>query len=342
MGAMAASIKDVAKRAGVSISTVSRILNSSANVDAAKERAVREAIAYYQYEPNQFGRGLVKQCTQMIGIYLYSGIALLDPIYNLELVRGIEEVLCQENYSLVLLTDKPGNTKPSFYRYIREKRIDGLVVSGLSSQIRHDPAFVQLIESEYPVTYVGKRFHENGMNVYAQFEEYHVDMVRKLYERGHRRIMIFFDQMHNHYMESICQEILKTMPGVRLKLRELDDEPDYFALRQEILAAVTADGFTAACCPTVRDAEKLMHTCTQLRISVPEQLSIIAVEHRLGEGIQSYPAISVVYVPAKAMGRAAAEQLIAVLRDDKEVKKHVEFSAEFIGRNSIAERSPEG
>ena len=66
---MTASIYDVAKRAGVSISTVSRILNNSANVSDKKVQAVKEAMEYYQYEPNQFGRGLVKQRSNMIGVY---------------------------------------------------------------------------------------------------------------------------------------------------------------------------------------------------------------------------------------------------------------------------------
>ena len=56
---MTASIYDVAKRAGVSISTVSRILNNSANVSDKKVQAVKEAMEYYQYEPNQFGSCLL-------------------------------------------------------------------------------------------------------------------------------------------------------------------------------------------------------------------------------------------------------------------------------------------
>ena len=66
---MTASIYDVAKRAGVSISTVSRIMNGSANVSEVKKAAVQEAMEFYQYEPNQFARGLVKQRSNLIGIY---------------------------------------------------------------------------------------------------------------------------------------------------------------------------------------------------------------------------------------------------------------------------------
>ena len=55
---MEASIRDVARRAGVSAATVSRILNGTAAVSEKKTQAVREAVEFYSYEPNQFARGL--------------------------------------------------------------------------------------------------------------------------------------------------------------------------------------------------------------------------------------------------------------------------------------------
>ena len=98
---MTASIYDVAKRAGVSISTVSRILNNSANVSDKKVQAVKEAMEYYQYEPNQFGRGLVKQRSNMIGVYtpFHSG-SVFESSYTLELLKGIERVLTRHNYGI--------------------------------------------------------------------------------------------------------------------------------------------------------------------------------------------------------------------------------------------------
>ena len=66
---MEPSIRDVARRAGVSAATVSRILNGTAAVSEKKAQAVREAVEYYSYEPNQFARGLKKQSSRMIGVY---------------------------------------------------------------------------------------------------------------------------------------------------------------------------------------------------------------------------------------------------------------------------------
>lgn len=71
---MSASIHDVAKRAGVSISTVSRVINHSAGVKESKTAAVLEAMEYYNYQPSQFGRGLVtRKLPDCRGIFSAAG-----------------------------------------------------------------------------------------------------------------------------------------------------------------------------------------------------------------------------------------------------------------------------
>lgn len=338
---MSASIKDVAKRAGVSISTVSRILNGSAKVDAAKEKAVREAIAFLQYEPNQFGRGLAKQRTEMIGVYFQTGDPILDSTYDLELIKGTAETLCRENYSLVMLMENPDSVgeKPAFYRYVREKRIDGLLLSGLSAQIRQDAAFAQLVESGYPVSYMGKRFHQKGMHVYAQFDQYHIDMLRLLYAQGHRRVILYYIPLHESDVDTIAEKARALFPGLTLFPAVLDQQrgshPD------QLKRYLEQEHCTAACCPGIADTERILSFCAELGVSVPRQLSIIAAEHRRGEGEGCYPAISAVYVPAREMGRFAAEQLIAAIRSQTQIPRSQEFAVEFIERDSVCQIDPE-
>ena len=151
---MTASIYDVAKRAGVSISTVSRILNNSANVSDKKVQAVQEAMEYYQYEPNQFGRGLVKQRSNMIGVYtpFHSG-SVFESSYTLELLKGIERVLTRHNYSMVLISESEEYSNrvkgsPRFMEYVRQRRIDGLLLSGLNGKSMDEEALKQILDEE--------------------------------------------------------------------------------------------------------------------------------------------------------------------------------------------------
>ncbi len=103
---MNASIHDVAKRAGVSIATVSRVVNNSAGVKESKVAAVKEALEYYDYQPSQFGRGLVTGTSKMIGVYSpLAGGSMFESGYMLECLRGIDNIIRESSYSLLLMNE---------------------------------------------------------------------------------------------------------------------------------------------------------------------------------------------------------------------------------------------
>lgn len=343
---MTASIYDVAKRAGVSISTVSRILNNSANVSEKKVRAVKEAMEYYQYEPNQFGRGLVKQRSNIIGVYFpfHSG-SVFESSYNLELLKGIERVLTRHNYSMVLISESEEYSNrvkgtPRFLEYVRQRRIDGLLLSGLNSKSMEEEAFQQILEEEYPVVYIGKRFHKKGINVYAQYESYRHQMIKTLYAYGHRKIILYFYSSHQNYLSAIVNRAKDEMEDLELAAIILPHMTD---IRQELTADmrkyVAGGGYTAICSPGIETTQIILSVCGELRLSVPETVSILSVEHKNGEGRQMFPQISAFYVPAKDMGSGAAELLLDMIEDRSPDEMSREYETRFFDRESIRQLS---
>ena len=338
---MAASIYDVAKRAGVSISTVSRILNNSANVNEKKAEAVREAMEYYQFVPNQFGRGLAKQQSEMVGVYFpYQPDSMFENAYTLELLKGIEKVLSACGYSMVLIGENLDYksrkaSEPKFLEFIRQKKIDGLILSGVSDEDQLKRIW-QCMDEDYPIVYVGRKFHERGMNVYAQLETYMVEMLQVLYEKGHRRILFYTSSLHRIYLDSILKRAKETMGDLNIFPVEGADQ-DY--PREMVLADlkeyVVKKGCTAICTSLMGTAQGILNSCTELKLSVPDQVSILAVEHRLEAGRLFYPQISAFYVPAQDMGQGAAELLVRHMekRELKETSR--EYITKFIERESI-------
>lgn len=343
---MTASIYDVAKRAGVSISTVSRILNNSANVSEKKVRAVREAMEFYQYEPNQFGRGLVKQRSNIIGVYFpfHSG-SMFESNYNLELLKGIERVLTRNNYSMVLINESEDYMNrvagaPRFLEYVRQRRIDGLLLSGLSSKSMAEEAFKQILNEEYPVVYIGKRFHEKGLNVYAQYESYMHQMIAALYDSGHRNILLYYYFNHQNYIDGIVKRAkeemaeLNVVPVILPHLTEIRQE-----LSADIRKYILGAGYTAICSPGMETTQIILSVCGELRISVPETVSILSVEHKNGDGRLLFPQISAFYVPAKDMGSGAAELLLHMIDDQPVEEMSREYETKFVSRESIRQLS---
>ncbi len=338
---MEASIRDVARRAGVSAATVSRILNGTAAVSEKKTQAVREAVEFYSYEPNQFARGLKKQSSRMIGVYFpTAGTSMFEGSYNLEMLKGIEKSLRYRDYSMVLISEteeywRRKKKTPKYLEYIRQKRIDGLLMSGLVNQARDDPAFRQIVE-EYPVVYIGKRVHKDGLNVYAQFEQYNVQLLRILYEQGHRKILFFISEMHRNHQEAIERQVREELPELELYSVSFQGFAD---AGRELLSLiekyVVAQGCTAVCARVIYEAQILLAACAQLQIKVPEQVSVISVEHSRNEGAVLYPRVSAMYVPAQAMGAGAAELLLDYIEGKEIAENSIEYEPEYIERDSI-------
>ena len=339
---MAASIYDVAKRAGVSISTVSRILNHSANVSDKKVAAVQEAMEYYQYEPNQFGRGLVKQKSNMVGVYfpVASG-SVFDSSYNLEVLKGIEKVLSYQNYSMVLIceTEDYGSrmtAAPKYMEYIKQKKIDGLILSGLTDKAVRDAVFQQIIEEDYPAVYIGKRLHQKGLNVYAQFEIYQIQMLKHLYQNGHRKVLFYIYVMHLRYLAVIQKQADEAMPDLKIYPCVLDD---YIHARdqlvQDVKRYVNEEGCTAIVSPGMETTHQILGVCAEMKLAVPEQVSIVSVEHRKGEGQLCYPPVSSFYVPAKDMGSGAVSLLLNKIHESDTEEVSIEYETKYIERESI-------
>lgn len=126
-----ASIREVAKLAGVSPATVSRVMNHTANVDEKKKQRVLEAIEKTKFEPNELARALFKQSLKVIGVIVPS---IENPFFN-EMARAIEQEAFDNGYR-ILLCDSKGNAKKERMNIhmLNQMKADGLIMMAQSEQ----------------------------------------------------------------------------------------------------------------------------------------------------------------------------------------------------------------
>lgn len=127
---MAVTIKDVAELAGVSKSTVSKVINDSPTISTATKEKVRKIMKELNFYPNHIARTLVQQSTYTIGVLmeLKKSYAFENP-YLYEILGGVEEIARQNGYLLTLSNiDSIINSKNALDKLIMEKRIDGLII----------------------------------------------------------------------------------------------------------------------------------------------------------------------------------------------------------------------
>ena len=119
-----ATIKDVAKLAGVSVATVSRVLNKEGNVLPQTKLRVQDAIQKLHYSPNLLGRNLRQGTTKKILVLLNT---ISNPFYS-QVVRGIEECAAKEHYTVMLcMTHGDPVLEQQSITLLQTKLVDGAV-----------------------------------------------------------------------------------------------------------------------------------------------------------------------------------------------------------------------
>lgn len=181
------TIYDIAKEAGVSASTVSRVVNKKSGVHPATKKKIEHLLEKYNYSPNETARGLVMQNNHMIGI-------LIEDIRNVSYTGGayaIEREFARLGYCCIILnTGTSAQAMAEYVRIMSQRRVDGLILVGSTFQI---PEVEEAISQYFPSTPV---IMTNGYldlpNVHGVLVDERAgveDMVKLLYARGHKNLV---------------------------------------------------------------------------------------------------------------------------------------------------------
>lgn len=182
-------IRDVAKAAGVSITTVSRALNGYSDVNEETRRKIVEISKKLNYVPNSNARSLVGKKNKTIAL-LMSGLAKSDESgIAFGTLSGMYHSSVENGCEFILLTTNVGQQKEmSYLQLCREKNIDGVVIEGLTLD---DPYYNELIESEIPCVVIDINLSsDNVCSLSINNEEAAYKVVNYLLDCGHRHIAL--------------------------------------------------------------------------------------------------------------------------------------------------------
>ena len=306
-----ATLGMVAASAGVSASTVSRILNGTAAVSAAKKRAVYEAIERLGFIPNPVARGLAGGRTLSVGVVTQ---ALDSPFYGGAL-RGIEDTLDAAGYSALFVSGQwDAREESRCIEVLRARRVDGIIV--LTGRLT-DTALRQLARA-LPVVVTGRRMQAANL-VALDFDNFEGARLatRHLVDLGHRRVaFITGDAKHPDAIErlrgyrSALQEsgiaydadlvepgLFHEESGMRAMERLLDRRVPFTAL------FAANDQMAIGACLTLH----------RRGLQVPADLSVIGFDD-LAMSRYCVPPLSTVQHPTYELGQLAAQAMLSLLR----------------------------
>ncbi len=182
---MTPTIEDVARRAGVSRQTVSRVINGRNWVSAEARERVLEAVRALGYRRNALAGGLRSGRTQTIGMLISN---ILNPLFAGE-ARGVQDVADAHGYQVILCnTDEDVRKEERLLRMLQEKQVDGAIVIPCHSN-NSRAALEELARTSVPLVLLNRRlpgFDCVAFDSYREGEQ----AVQHLIDRGHRRVAI--------------------------------------------------------------------------------------------------------------------------------------------------------
>ncbi len=340
---MAANIKDVAKQAGVSPSTVSRVIANSTRISEGTRQRVRTVMKELNYHPNAIARSLVKQSAQAIGLLIPSTIDQFfsNPFFP-EVLRGITQVAQNAGYDLFLSTALHGlNDIERLEHMVRGKQVDGVIL--LTARIS-DPLLVVLTENHIPAVLIGRPAVPTTISwVNNDNRQAAYDATNHLLRLGHKRIgfiggasdlVVTMDRLSG-YASALEDAGISFDP--RLVISEDFLEEGGYTGMMRLLAIPERPGAVIASDDVL--AFGAMRAAGELGYLIPDDLAIVGFND-IPLAKLSNPPLTTMNVHIFELGQQSAQMLLAQMKQpDADPRQHL-VSHDLVIRRSCGAWNP--
>ncbi len=332
-----ATLRDVAARAGVDVSTASKVLGGgNIRVAAATRRRIEAAARSLDYTPNAYAQGLRLRRRGAVAMAVRNTTNLVFP----EIVEGAEESAERRGTSLFLVRQPEGSHADRLLSVIRQGRMDGWI---FADEAPTEGFFEELASLRVPFVTLNRFGKGPGPHVCLDDEAGFRVQAEQIVARGHRRVA-FVEVLPESYISRLCRHsFLKRMSGLFLPVPPSHVVGGSFEGHdaERVASAVLAmrPRPTAVACASLQAASRLVEALAAQGVRVPEEIAVVGY-HDPPTALASRPPLSTVRMPSRAQGRIAVERLLDLVEGELggfegEV---VGDAPEFVARGSLIAR----
>jgi LacI family transcriptional regulator len=326
-----ATIKDVAKLAGVAVSTASYALNNVNKVSPATMKKVQEAARELNYMKNGFASDLKRTKTNTIALILRD---LSGPFYS-ELIKGVQEVTTANGYDLIACSSV-GGAQSTAAKFLKEKRVDGAII--LAHNITND-IILESAREGFPIVVLDRKI--NHKFVYqVEVDNFHGGYAATEYliNKGYREVGYVSGPMNSHdnqmrfdgYMAALKEHGIQYQNKWKLS-GDFTREGGYRATKMLIAQRQLPEAIFYA-----NDEMAIggLQAFKENKISVPDDISIIGYDDiQMAEYVN--PPLTTVRQPKYEVGALAVHVVFQALAKEDTVENYYNLSTEIVERKSV-------
>jgi len=329
------TLEDIAEQAGVSRSTVSRVVNEQPNVRESVRRRVLKVIQNTGYHPNAAARTLASQRSWTIGLVVPRSVSsfFTDPYFP-HLTQGIAQACNNYNYTLALfLIGTKEDEEKTFPRVSRKGLLDGII---LQSGQMGDPLFDRLVNTNMPLVIAGRPYHTNGVS-YIDVDNVHsaYTAVRHLISLKYKRIGMITGQAksivtvdrRDGYLKALAEAGYPTDDRL-IEEGDFTETSGYLAMQR--LLPTKPDAVFALSDIMAIGA---IHAVKDAGLRVPEDIAFVGFDDLPMAAIASY-GLSTIRQPVIQFGSKAVEMLIDLIEHGVKPARRMIMDTELVVRET--------
>ncbi len=308
------TLEMVAKEAGVSIATASRILNGTAQVSAERRTAVEKAIAKFKFRPNPAARGLAMGRSTTIGVITQ---AIDSPFYG-EGLRGIEHYLQQHGYAALFMS---GNwNEEDEARCVREllaRRVDGIIMFSGRSKDSELAAYAKKV----PLVLGGRSLKAAGvLSLPIEDRQGAMLATKHLIELGHRRIAFIAGILRHPDAEERLAGYRRALADAGIvydpKIVVPGDFHEEGGVDATLRLIASRAAFTALFCVNDQTAYGACLALHRSGLNVPRDVSVVGFDD-LHSSSYRVPPLTSVRQSVRTLGERCAEAMLRLLKNER-------------------------
>ncbi|CCQ96497.1 Transcriptional regulator, LacI family [[Clostridium] ultunense Esp] len=335
-----ASIRDIAKRAGVSVSTVSRTLNNYSDVSKETREKILRIARELNYFPNAVAKSLVQKKTYTIGIFFGNKVnSGFDHPFFLDVISAVREVVGNAGYDLLIFTNK-NKERATYTTLCRERSVDGVVLLLTGEGKKKTETLTELQESDIPCVAIDIPM-EGRVCTYVESDNYHgsKEAMSHLFDLGHERIAFIggdeisktsFDRLRG-YQDALMERKIGFNPTY-VQLGYFSREKAYTATKEIMLKHPEITAFFAA---SDEMAFGVIDALTELGYKVPEDVSVVGFDD-IKEAKTFSPPLTTVRQDKYGLGSEAAGLLLKFIENPEPEIHPVVLPCKLVVRSSTS------
>lgn len=330
---MKATIYDVAREAGVSIATVSKVINGKGKISEERRREILDIIDRLQYQPSVIASALTGKHTYTIGLLIPD---ISNPFFA-EVARAVEDRGHQLGYSVIICsTDNKVDRVERYIGLLKQKRVDGIIMGTGIENVD----LVAELSASIPVVAIGREVSSVSVHtVVANDFQGGWTAAHHLLDLGHRRFAVLSESMAISSSRERVRGFAQALEEAGIRLPDEQLQICKFTIEDgrrkaaDLLASHNRP--TALFCCNDLLAVGALQAAKEAGLKLPEELSIISFDNTILAAVTDPPLTSISQ-PMEQLGALAVNLLVTELKEKSSAKQRIMLQTELMIRSSTA------